>query len=327
MLNYIIRRLLVMIPLLFCMSFVVFMMMHIAPGDIMAQYKFDPRISQETVKKIEKKHHFDKSVVIQYLYWTKNILRLDFGYSFTKKANVWKVIRSRLFNTLILSISSMLLTWLIAIPLGIYSAVHQYSLGDKIFSFIAFIGMSLPSFFLALLLLYGVSLIGNIPFIGKLPIGGMISPDYEDLNFIQKIIDIGKHLLIPAIVLGTGAIAGLQRITRGNLLEVLRAQYVMTARAKGLQENKVIYKHALRNAINPLITLLGYEFSALLSGAALTEIICSWPGLGSTLLEAVRSQDVFLVMGSVMMSGVLLIVGNLLADILLAYADPRIKYQ
>ena len=260
MINYIVRRILSMIPLLLGMSFFVYMLMHIAPGDIMAKYKFDPRISRETIKKIEAKHHFDKPVIVQYLYWLRNIFKLDFGYSFTKKADVWSVIRSRLFNTLVLSLASILLTWLIAIPLGIYSAVNKYSIGDKIFSFIAFIGMSLPSFFFALLLLYGVSLIGKIPFIGSLPIGGMMSHNFDEMSFFGKTIDLLKHLAIPTIVLGMGAVAGLQRITRGNLLEVLRENYVTTARAKGLSENRVIYKHALRNAINPLITLLGYEF-------------------------------------------------------------------
>lgn len=316
-----------MIPLLLGMTFITFLFIQLAPGDIMAPYKFDPRISQETVRRIEAKHHFDKPVIVQYGYWLWNLAHLDFGYSFTKKAEVITVLKSRMINTLLLALASTLLTWLIAVPLGIYSAVHQYSWGDRIFSFIAFIGMSLPSFFLALLLLYAVSLIGVIPFIGSLPIGGMISPNYDDMGFGGRVFDVAKHLLVPAVVLGTGAIAGLQRITRGNLLEVLRAQYVTTARAKGLPENRVIYKHALRNAVNPLITLLGYEFSALLSGAALTEIICSWPGLGSVMLEAVRSQDVFLVMGSVIMGGVLLVVGNLLADVLLALSDPRIRYQ
>jgi peptide/nickel transport system permease protein len=327
MIRYIAKRFLMMIPLLFGMSFMIFMLIHLAPGDIMAQYKFDPRISQETLQRIQAKHHFDKPVVVQYGFWLKNLFLLDFGYSFTKKAEVWSVLKARLFNTFILSFTSILLTWIIAVPLGVFSAVHQYSVADRIFSFIAFIGMSLPSFFIALLFLYGVSLLGVLPLLGKLPIGGMMSPTFSDMNMICKLFDVAKHLLIPALVLVIGAIAGLQRITRGNLLEVLRAQYVTTARAKGLPENRVIYKHALRNAINPLITLLGYEFSALLSGAALTEIICSWPGLGSVMLEAVRSQDVFLVMGGMMMGSILLIVGNLMADILLVYADPRIRVQ
>jgi peptide/nickel transport system permease protein len=165
----------------------------------------------------------------------------------------------------------------------------------------------------------------ELPVIGKLPLGGMKSVDYDTLCATEKFFDVLKHLLVPGIVLATASMAGLQRIMRGNMLEELRQRYITTARAKGLGENKVIYKHALRNAINPLITIFGYEFSALLSGAALTEIITGYPGLGAVMLEAVRAQDQFLVMGDMLMSGALLITGNLIADILLSICDPRVK--
>ncbi|MBD3316845.1 MAG: ABC transporter permease subunit, partial [Chitinivibrionales bacterium] len=237
----------------------------------------------------------------------------------SKRTEVTTVIGSYIVNTLILATFSIFITWTVAIPIGIYCAVNQYKWGDRVFSFIAYIGMSFPNFFLALLLLYVVSVTGI------LPIGGMKSVNFDSLGFFGKAGDILLHLIVPGVVLGTAAIASLQRIMRGNMLETLRAQYVTTARAKGLPENKVVYVHALRNAINPLITMFGYEFSALLSGAALTEIVTSWPGLGSVMLEAVRAQDLFLVMGNMMMGGAMLIVGNLLADVLLAWADPRIK--
>jgi peptide/nickel transport system permease protein len=155
----------------------------------------------------------------------------------------------------------------------------------------------------------------------------MTSSHFDDLSFFGKVGDVAAHLVIPALVIATSAMAGYQRLMRGNMLEVLRAQYVLTARAKGLPENKVIYRHALRNAINPMITIFGFELSSILSGAALTEIITSWPGLGTVMLTAVRSQDLYLVMGSALIGGVLLIVGNLIADILLAWSDPRIQYQ
>ncbi|MFH1759953.1 MAG: ABC transporter permease [bacterium] len=323
--TYILRRLLVMVPLLLAMSFVTFMFIRLAPGDVLAQYRMNPQISEETIKEMERKFHFDKPAVLQYFYWLRNLAKLDFGYSFSRKAQVATVIGSHILNTLLLAIFAIFITWTLAIPIGIYSAVKQYTIGDKIFSFIAFIGMSFPTFFLALLLLYGFSIIEELPVIGKLPIGGMKSAGFDDLGFMGRIADIGKHMIIPGVVLGISAIASLQRIMRGNMLEELRAQYVITARAKGLPENTVIYKHALRNAINPLITIFGYEFSALLSGAALTEIITSWPGLGTVMLEAVRAQDLFLVMGNMLIGGVMLIVGNLLSDVLLAVSDPRIK--
>lgn len=317
MFNYTIRRLLVMVPLLLAMSFVTFMFIRMAPGDILAPYRMNPQISQETIREIEQKFHFDKPAVVQYGYWVKNLLKLDLGYSFSRRTNVTTVLTAHALNTLLLALFSIVVTWAIAIPLGIYCAVHQYKWADRVFSFIAYIGMSLPSFFLALLLLYAVSLSGI------LPVGGMKSVNYDSLSSWGKVVDVLRHLIVPGMVLGTGAVASLQRIMRGNMLETLRAQYVTTARAKGLPENRVIYVHALRNAINPLITIFGYEFSALLSGAALTEIITSWPGLGSVMLEAVRAQDVFLVMGNMMVGGVMLIVGNLIADLLLAWSDPR----
>jgi len=321
----IIRRALISIPQLLLMSFITFLFIDLAPGDILAKYRFDPRISRKTVEQIEKKYQFDKPIVVQYVHWLGRLAKLDLGYSFSREAPVTNVIAERLLNTFLLSFLSILFTWLIAIPLGIYAAVHQYSWGDRIMSLISYIGMSLPSFFLALLVMYLVFQCRSVPLIGAIPIGGMMSSGYEQLPFFAKIIDRAAHLIIPVVVLTIGALAGLQRIARGNMLEELRKQYITTARAKGLPENRVIYKHALRNAINPLITLFGFSFSELLSGAALLEIIINWPGLGSLMLAAVRSQDTFLVMGSMLMGGIMLIIGNLIADLLLVLVDPRVR--
>ncbi len=319
---YIIRRFLILIPLLLVMSFVTFMLIQLAPGDYFAALRMNPQISDETVAKLQARYHMDKPPIVQYAYWLKNLAQLDLGYSISQKQPVLGVILGRLFNTLLLSIATIFLVWLVAIPIGIYSAVHQYSLGDKIFSTISFIGMSLPNFFLALLMLY---FLGSE--LGWLPIGGMKSADYDELSALRKIADVSYHLIIPVTVLSIGGLAGLQRLLRGNMLEVLRMQYITTARAKGLPENRVIYRHALRNAINPMVTIFGFELSGLLSGAALLEIVCGYPGLGQVMLEAVRSQDIFLVMGAMLISGVLLIAGNLVADVLLAVVDPRVSYR
>jgi peptide/nickel transport system permease protein len=320
-----IRRMLISIPQLLLISFVTFLFIDLAPGDILGNYRFDPRISQETIKQIEAKYHFDKPIYVQYGHWLWRLAHLDLGYSFTREANVSTVIAERLFNTFVLSFFSVIFTWLIAIPLGIYAAVKQYSWGDRIMSIISYFGMSLPTFFLALVLMYLVYAGRDIPFLSSLPIGGMISANYEDLSLWGKLIDRIAHMILPVVVLTITALAGLQRISRGNMLEELRKQYIITARAKGLPENRIIYRHALRNAINPLITLFGYEFSSLLSGAALLEIIVNWPGLGNLMLSAVRSQDTFLVMGSMLMGGGMLIIGNFLADILLIIVDPRVR--
>jgi len=324
------------------MSFITFGIIRLPEGDVLAPYRNDPKFSPEEVKKLERKYHFDQFFAVQYFHWVKNMflewpepgeapedggsllptgVHLDLGYSFVHRRPVADVIAGRLLNTLLLSAVSMILVWAVAIPIGTYCAVHQYSIGDKILSFFSFIGMSFPSFFLALILLYLASLTG------VLPIGGFTSPGHHEMTLPAKVFDIAKHMVIPAIVIVTGSMAGMQRLMRGNMLEVLRKQYVTTARAKGLPENKVIYRHALRNAINPMITIFGYQFSGLLSGVALTEMITSYPGLGSIMLEAVRAQDIYLIMSSAMIGGVLLIVGNLIADILLTIADPRISYE
>lgn len=321
----ILRRALVSVPQLLLMSFITFLFIELAPGDVLAKYRFDPRVNAQILKEIESKYHFDKPVMVQYGHWLWRMLHFDLGYSFSREANVTSVIAERLFNTLLISIVSIFFTWLIAIPLGIYAAVKQYSWGDRIMSIVSYFGMSLPSFFLALLLMFLVHAGRDLPLLSMIPIEGMISADYESMSAWGKLVDRALHMFLPVIILTISSLAGLQRISRGNMLEELRKQYITTARAKGLPENRIIYGHALRNAINPLITLFGFEFSSLLSGAALLEIIINWPGLGSLLLAAVRAQDTFLVMGSMLMGGVMLILGNLIADILLVIADPRVR--
>jgi peptide/nickel transport system permease protein len=320
-----IRRILILLPQLLIVTFITFLFINLAPGDILAKYRFDPRISPESVKKIEQKYHFDKPAVVQYGYWLVRLCHLDLGYSFSREANVTTVIAERVGNTLLMSSFAVIFTWLIALPLGIYAAVKQYSWGDRVLSFISYFGMSLPGFFFALILMFCIYSLSNIPFFAALPIGGMVSPNHESLPWYAQIGDHALHLILPVFVLTVTALAGLQRIARGNMLEELRKQYVVTARAKGLPESQVIYKHALRNAINPLITLFGYSFSELLSGAAILEIVINWPGLGSLIYQAVRAQDTFLVMGSMLMGGIMLIVGNLIADLLLVIADPRVR--
>ena len=316
---YIVRRLLIGVPLLLAMAFVTFLFIQLSPGDMLSAYRMDPSISPEQLQQYEQRFHLDKPVLVQFGVWLWNLGHGDLGESFVRKAPVADVLRSRLWNTVLLSLSSFLFTWVVALPLGIYAAVHQYSRTDKLFSVLAFLGMSLPAFFSALLLLYLISLTG------WLPLGGMVSAGFEQFSPLAKVLDVATHLLVPTVVIGASAVGGLQRLTRGNMLEVLRQQYITTARAKGLPEHRVIYRHALRNAINPLITIFGYQFSALLSGAALTETIVSWPGLGSLMLEAVLAKDYYLVMGDVLVAGMLLIFGNLLADVLLAYVDPTIS--
>jgi len=317
--TYVLRRILISIPLLIAISFITFSALQLAPGTILDTIRFNPQVSEETVEKLERQYKLDKHWLVQYLYWLKGIAKLDLGYSIRNERPVSQIILSRALNTLLLSVVSMFFIWLIAIPSGIYTAVHQYSFGDKVFSVVSYIGLSLPGFFFALLLLFFADMWGIFPK------GQLFSGEYASIGFFGKFWHITKHLLVPVIVISTGSMAVLQRIMRGNMLEVLRTQYLVTARAKGLPEKRVIYGHALRNAVNPMITIFGYQLSGLLSGAALIEMICSYPGLGYTMLDAVRAQDTHLVMGAMLISGVLLVAGNLVADILLVIVDPRIR--
>lgn len=319
--RYILKRLITTLPLLLGMSLILFALIKMTPGNYFDSLKLNPQISPETIDRYIKLYQLDKPLLVQYFSWLTNILHLEFGYSFFYNIPVANVIGGRIWNTFILSFVSLILTWGVAIPLGICAAIYRNKFADRLIQFLSYVALSSPSFFIAMLLLYFVSQSGF------LPLGGMHSANYEEFNWIGRFFDVLRHVAIPAIALSIASIGALQRIMRGNMLEVLGQQYILTARAKGLPEQRVIYVHALRNAINPLITLLGYEFSGLLSGAALLEIICSWPGLGALMLTAVQSKDIYLVMATSLMGSVLLIMGNLLADILLVRLDPRIRYE
>ena len=321
MIKHIIQRLCSTILLLLAVSFFTFWLMHSTPGSFFDSLRLNPQISQDTVERYEKLYHLNDPLLVQYFHWIINVLHGEWGYSFYYNVPVTHVLGSRLFNTFILSFTSLLFTWSVAIPLGIWAALRRNQWIDRILSIFSFVALATPGFYLAVLLLYAASRLG------ALPLGGMHSPNYDDMTILGKIWDTSLHLVIPTFVLSLSSIASLQRIMRGNMLGVLRQQYILAARAKGLRESVVIYRHALRNAFNPLVTLLGYEFAALLSGAALIEIVCSWPGLGSLLLTAVRSKDVYLVMSSTLLAGVLLVLGNVMADILLTWVDPRIRYD
>ncbi len=293
--------------------------MQLAPGNYLDNLKADPQISLERLQELERQFGLDKSPVEQYLRWLWQIIRHgNFGTSFVYQRSVASLLWERVPATLLLSFSSILLTWGLAIPLGIWAAVHQDRWGDRLLRVISYIGQGFPSFITALLLLF---LAQSTPLF---PVGGMTSLYYDDLPWFGKVLDIGWHLILPSVALTLTSFAGLQRLMRGNLLDVLRQNYIQTARAKGLPESRVIYVHALRNAINPLITLLGFEFASLLSGAFIAEYFFNWPGLGRLILQAVTAQDIYVVMASLMMGAVMLIIGNLLADLLLRWADPRI---
>lgn len=288
-------------------------------GDPLADLRFNPAISKEVLQAEEKRLGLDKSWHIQYLLWVKGLFHGNLGVT-QQNQSVAKVIQRPILNTLLLSLCTLLCTWLIAIPLGIWAALARSKFIDKLLAILTSCGMSTPTFVLAVLgLLFALNT-------QIFPIGGLTSVHFYEMNILEKIFDMAKHLIIPTTVLTLVSIAALQRQMRANLLDVLRQEYIKTAVAKGLPINKVVYKHALRNAINPLITIFGFEFATLLSGAALTETVLAYPGLGALTLEAARKLDVNLTMVTLMMGASMLIAGNLIADLLLKFADPRIQF-
>ncbi|MDY6807057.1 MAG: ABC transporter permease [Cyanobacteriota bacterium] len=320
---YVLKRVLQAILTLFLASALCFFIVQAAPGSYLDALSQNPQLSQETINQLKQQFGLDKSALEQYGRWLWQILtEANFGRSFVFQRPVTSLLWERIPATLLLSLASLVVTWAIAIPLGIIAAVNQNRSLDRLLQLISYTGQGFPSFITALLLLFLAQSLSPI-----FPVGGMESIYHDELSLAGKVLDIAWHMILPTLALSITSFAGLQRLMRGQLLDVLRQNYIQTARAKGLPENRVIYVHALRNAVNPLITLLGFEFASLLSGAFIAEYFFNWPGLGTLILEAVRNQDLYLVMASLMMGATMLILGNLLADLLLKVVDPRIKLE
>jgi peptide/nickel transport system permease protein len=327
---YLIKRLLEMIPTLFGITLLSFFIIHLAPGkptDVMTE--LNPKITPEAREKLEKLYGLDKPIYVQYGIWLKRVVSFDFGESFSSDRRpvmqkIWDtkqpLLDRRLFITFMINIISMFFIFLIAIPIGISSATQPYSLYDKIATTSVFIGFAIPGFWLALLLmiLFGV-------YLGWLPISGFKSLQYETMSLFGKIWDRTQHLILPVFVSSFGGLAGLSRYMRSSMLEVIRQDYIATARAKGLPEKKVIYKHAFRNALLPIITLLGLSVPGLIGGSVIFEQVFGIPGMGQLFYQSVMSRDYPLVMAILTIGGILTLVGNLLADIGYMIADPRIR--
>ena len=316
--KFIFKRILQTIPLLIIVSLISFFIIRLSPVDPLAELRLNPAISQETLQKEQKRLGLDKPIIVQYGLWASSFVRGDLGVT-SSGEKVSVKLGERIPNTLILTLIVIFMTWSVGVPLGILGAIYNKSKVDRLLTILSSVGMAIPSFFFAILLLiFAVKS-------GWFPVGGLTSYNFSDLNFFGKIADISKHLILPVTVLFTLSLAGLQRQMRANMLDVLDSDYIKFARAKGLSETKIIFKHALRNAINPMITLLGFEFAGLLSGAALTEYVFQYPGLGRLILEAVMKSDINLVMASLMIGSIMLVLGNLIADILLIITDPRVR--
>ncbi len=324
MLRFIVRRLIHMIPIILLVVMLGFLLIQLAPGDIIDQLALDPDIRPGELDRFRRDFGLDQPWYIQFVRYVFNVFRGEFGFSWNYKVPVFALVQQRAAATLLLSVTSLALGWGFSIPAGIVAATHQYKWHDQTVSVLAFIGLAIPNFFLAFLLLYLVSATSTPP--GTwLPLGGMTSIDHVSMGPLRQAIDLAWHLVLPVLVLGTSTMASLTRIMRANMLDIMNQQYVVTARSKGQTERKVVYRHALRNAINPMITILGFQIGLILTGSALVEIVLAWPGLGRLTLTAILSQDLYLVIGGLIYSSVLLVLGNLVADILLAVVDPRIR--
>ncbi|MDD5617885.1 MAG: ABC transporter permease [Candidatus Omnitrophica bacterium] len=323
MLNFLLKRLLGLVPLLIGITLISFMVIHLAPGktsDILTN--LNPKVSLEARAKLNKIYGLDKPVLIQYKDWVKRFVKFDFGESFLDGRKVTDKIKERLPITLSINIISIILILLIGIPLGIVCSVKENSFIDKFITVFVFIGFAIPSFWLSLMLmdLFCIKL-------GWLPALGMTSLDFDNFNIMEKIIDISRHLALPVFIYVFGGLAGISRYMRQSMIQTLNKPYILTAKAKGLSQNVIIYKHALRNSLLPIITLLGLSIPALISGSVIIESIFAIPGMGRLFFEAVMSRDYPVIMGILTIGAILTMLGNLIADVCYGYADPRIRYQ
>jgi peptide/nickel transport system permease protein len=326
MLRFLVRRTLYMIVTLFAVSIVSFIVIQLPPGDYLTAYVANLASSGETVEReviqaLEERYGLNQPIYTQYFKWIGGVLQGNFGQSFEWKQPVENIVWGRMNMTLVITVSALIFTWFIAFPIGIYSAVRQYSLGDYIATTFGFLGLAIPNFLLGLVLMYIA-----FKYFGQ-SVGGLFSPEYEDAPWsMAKVVDLLSHLWIPMIILGTAGAASLIRVMRANLLDELRKPYVITARAKGLPEWKVILKYPVRIALNPFVSTVGYILPELVSGSVIVAVVLSLPTTGPLLLRALVSQDMYLAGAFILLLSVLTVIGTLVSDLLLAWLDPRIRY-
>ncbi|MEZ4661102.1 MAG: ABC transporter permease [Caldilineaceae bacterium] len=328
MLQFILRRLVFLVPTLIAISLVMFIIIQLPPGDylttlVAAMASQGEDVDPAALAALKERYGLGQPIYVQYWKWISGIvLRGDFGRSFAWNMPVADLIWERLALTFVLSLSTLLVIWAIAFPIGVYSAVRQYSVGDYVATFFGFLGVATPNFLLALVLMYIAFKYFNQS------VGGLFSPDYQEAPWSWgKLGDLFSHLWIPIIIIGTDGTAGLIRIMRANLLDELRKPYVVTARAKGLPEWKLLLKYPVRVALNPFISTVGWVLPGLVSGSAIVAIVLSLPTTGPLLLRALLSQDMYLAGSFLLMLSVLTVIGTLLSDLLLAWLDPRIRYE
>ncbi len=323
MIEYILKRLAIMVPLIFGITLITFVVIHVAPGGpVEVQTEMSLKTSAQARENLKKLYGLDKPLHVQYMDWLKRFVKLDFGTSFVDGKKVTDKIEERIPITLTINLLSLLLIMLIAIPIGVLSATKQYSLFDKFTTIFVFLGFSTPTFWLALIMMviFGVNL-------GVLPISGIRSIDMTGMGFFSRMADYARHLILPVGLSAFGGLAGLSRYSRSSMLEVIRQDYIRTARAKGLKESDVIVHHALRNAMMPIVTILGLAVPGLIGGAVIFETIFAIPGMGQLFYSSTMSRDYPTIMGILVIGAVLTLIGNLVADISYAIVDPRIRVR
>jgi peptide/nickel transport system permease protein len=325
MISYLVRRLLGSIPLLLGILTIIFFVVNLAPGDPTARF-FNPNVSPEVIEQMRRNLGLDQPLHVQYYRWLVSFATGDFGYSFGQMRPIGDILPETLWNTLQLSIVSLVVIFVVGMLLGIIQAVRQYSVTDNVLTFVALFFYSMPSFWFALMLILILSLWANqLGWPIQFPASGMTSVGYEFMTTPEKIQDRVMHMILPATALGIGAAAGVARYMRGSMLEVIHQDFIRTARAKGLSERVVIFKHALRNALIPIVTLLGLYLPFLFSGAVLVEVIFAWPGMGRAIVDAIFQRDYPMVMATSFVISAVVVLGNLVADVLYAVVDPRIR--
>jgi peptide/nickel transport system permease protein len=398
MFGYIVRRLFQLVPTFLGATLLAFLVIQLAPGDFVTRLELDPTQTRESIAELRQQFGLDQSMPVQYAKWLSGIMQGYLGLSLSYKTDVWSVIGPRILNSLVLVLLATLVIYMVAIPIGVYSAVNKYTLSDRTFTVLAFLGLAVPNFFFGLIMLFLAVWLDDLTAMRILPIGGMTtefvhignltraaqwllvpllvglialaalvwqrhrkhrpvpfswnlgvwllgfgtiallfpffqgpglpqSMPYTDAPFWARATNVLWHAVPVVIVVATAGLAGLMRVMRGQMLDVLSQDYIRTARSKGLNERVVIYKHALRNAVIPFIAGIGGLLPALIGGAGLVEVVMAWPGITPALLEAISAIDVYVIMGLITITTLLLIVGNLVSDLLLAWVDPRIRYS
>lgn len=325
MLKYIGWRILMMIPTIFVISIVSFIVIQLPPGDFLTSYVAGitargESIDEATIQALRNSYGLGQPMYVQYIKWITGVLHGDFGQSFTWRVSVSSLIWDRVWLTILVSFVTLMFTWIVAFPIGVYSAVRQYSILDYIFTFIGFLGVAIPGFLLALVLMVFAFAQFNMS------VGGLFSPGFEDAPWSwEKFVDLLKHLWIPVIVLGLSGTASLIRIMRANLLDELNKPYVVTARAKGQSEFKLLMRYPVRAALNPFVSTLGWTLPQLVSGSTIVAVVLNLPLTGPMMLQALVSQDMYLAGSFILILSVLTVIGTLISDILLAWLDPRIR--